>query len=1593
MAAAAARIAMAAELASLKAIKTRELALVVSGVDSLTSQSFTQWERQLKRQARLYEWPEWFLDLQLDSPDGAWSDTIELDDRNAFAVITKTTDDHAVADLIDPDGSAREAFAVVSNHHHKATVAGRSQATLDFFGSTMASTGTSIITWIAYVKRTAIIRHRVGGGTVTEADKVSVLLAGLLKEFDPIKTFLHMNNTLTWADAIVRLMDFAQTNKITELTKAGAANGKNNIFAVGDHQCHGWTANRCKFGDHCRYAHDGPGSNAPESEWYPIGANGKRQNPKNKDGRGKKGKDKKQSQPSTAFQAQVKAAIMKLNPSHVFSVVQAKAPQPTAVEAAVASLMPVPPAGTAPAAAPGGAAASVMAEGRAARVASCNLCLGPHDRRACPLLDHSATDEHIPSYTFSASTTPPASPGIPTLGAAFAVFMSLLLAFMLAPCAYVASHRPTTIPLPTFSSRGWVASAVALMIVLLLSAGAQADVARVTASCYYDQALSPQAQRLEWCADSGSNRFVTNDMKDFVRDSVVYNHTQVAVAGGNTTAPCQGTVLLTSSHGKVIQCNNVLFMPDCAKKLMPASVFTKKGCKLMFEDDMVTLMTKDGDTIFSGVEEGGLYYYECYAVQGAVRSPGPASGYFGLSSGGPNREGAKDFARKLLEAHWAYGHLHFDKLRKLLGLKKGDNPECAACTISKSRQCPLHQPHYERSTRINHRMHADLGFTQNSTWTFQLFVDDNTRMGYIDILEDGKSGVLSSWIVLKAQLENQHQPWKFAFFRSDSEPIYSTKEWADHCKSEGLEHEFSSRYRQDQNGVVERAMQTVGTAYRTMMIHGCAPPKHIPQALKHANVIRNNSPTKANKGWTPLEVEAGRRLPINPRLLQAPLFCLAYAHVYEQERPKHAARGIACVYCGYDDHNDAYYVMEWESGRFYYTADVTFHPNTFPYREDPQRTSGWLRSYEGMAPHLTERMIGQGDDQGVPTTEGQGVRRVSVRQEAYQRPDGVDLRHVPDVDVAPETVALMLLNMTELQHAQLFLNITMAVSMTACNMVMATAYFVHQWGTDPETWSEAMAGEFKVEWLMARLKEMNSFKEHGVLEIVPRADAAGHRIFKPKIVLKIKVNPPTPMEPLGTLDKFKYRLTIAALTKLMVKGIDYEEKYASTVRWNSIKILIAIAVQFDYDIVLFDIATFFLYGEQDRDVYMEQAEGWDTPEFPATDYVCLLKKAMYGLPNAPLAAQKELNTALTKDGVMHATTADDCVYVNDEHSDFYAALGAHVDDLMAVGDQGGLDEVEATLAKKFKITKSVNPSVVTGVQIIRDRPRGWLKLHQGAYVTGLLESYGMMDCHPVDTPMDPGTAKALMMLPTEETPNAATLKAYQTFVGEIIWLMKTRPDMLFAINLLSRFLQCATPAHLEMGMNRVLKYLRGSIDKGIVFTRASGAWGLSGKSDSDLAGDLNSSRSTLGVLTKLGDFGAIMASSKLERKICTSTGQAETYGMASLIKEVEWERHILRDLRHVQVGPTTVMTDNSGVFQQSTKAVNHTDVKHYRISQAFIRSKGVKGDGTVEVVTCPSLDNESDNFTKAQPAKLFAQHVAKIMGPQTPEEYAGQGKQ
>ena len=105
--------------------------------------------------------------------------------RNAYLLITTKWHGHPVENILETcaQGDAQNAFLSVRNYFHRNTQAGRTHAY-----STMANANSNITAWIAVVPRLAKILVASGGQADTAA-QLSIFLAGLLPEFENIKTF------------------------------------------------------------------------------------------------------------------------------------------------------------------------------------------------------------------------------------------------------------------------------------------------------------------------------------------------------------------------------------------------------------------------------------------------------------------------------------------------------------------------------------------------------------------------------------------------------------------------------------------------------------------------------------------------------------------------------------------------------------------------------------------------------------------------------------------------------------------------------------------------------------------------------------------------------------------------------------------------------------------------------------------------------------------------------------------------------------------------------------------------------------------------------------------------------------------------------------------------------------------------------------------------------------------------------------------------------------------------------------------------------------------------------------------------------------
>jgi hypothetical protein len=183
-----------------------------------------------------------------------------------------------------------------------------------------------------------------------------------------------------------------------------------------------------------------------------------------------------------------------------------------------------------------------------------------------------------------------------------------------------------------------------------------------------------------------------------------------------------------------------------------------------------------------------------------------------------------------------------------------------------------------------------------------------------------------------------------------------------------------------------------------------------------------------------------------------------------------------------------------------------------------------------------------------------------------------------------------------------------------------------------------------------------------------------------------------------------------------------------------------------------------------------------------------------------------------------------------------------------------------------------------------------------------------------------------------------------------------------------------TELHLQAA-NRILRYLKGTFDYGIMYKRMS-TNDLIAYTDSDYAGDLNDRKSTSGYVFLLSS-GAVSWLSKKQPIVTLSTTEAEFVAAAGCASQVVWMRRVLDQLGHLQGRSTIVMCDNSSTIKLSKNPVMHGRSKHIDVRFHFLRE--LANDGVIELLHCGSEDQIADVMTK--PLKLDSfQKFRRLMG-------------
>jgi len=491
---------------------------------------------------------------------------------------------------------------------------------------------------------------------------------------------------------------------------------------------------------------------------------------------------------------------------------------------------------------------------------------------------------------------------------------------------------------------------------------------------------------------------------------------------------------------------------------------------------------------------------------------------------------------------------------------------------------------------------------------------------------------------------------------------------------------------------------------------------------------------------------------------------------------------------------------------------------------------------------------------------------------------------------------------------------------------------------NPRTYEEALSGTDAIFWERAIHEELQAHSKNKTWEIVSLPK--GRKPIGFIWVFKIKYPEDENMR--------RHKARLCAKGCSQHADIDYGEIFSPVVRYESIRVLLAIAVQCNLKAIQFDVSTAYLNSDLEKTTYMRIPDGLEVNDKNA---VLKLNKAIYGLKQSGRCWNRKFEDFLKNLGFLQSN-ADKCVYIATiDNKKIYLAL--YVDDgLILAPDTNVLNKITDSLKLEFHITTS-DLKYFVGMEIVR-QPKS-IHIHQKNYIFKLLQKFNMVDANVVTTPADPN-----VRLKKPANGEKQCNPPYREAVGSLLFLsIVSRPDIAYAVSVVSRYLDNYDNSHWT-AVKRIFRYLKGTDNFGIVYSNQPNA--LIGYSDSDHAGDVDTRRSTTGYAFILSG-GCITWASKRQSTVSLSTTEAEFIAACEATKEAVWLRKLLNDIEHPCVLPTVLKVDNQRAIKLSKNPEFHRRSKHIDVRYQFICEKVKDCEIDTQYV---ATDNQcADIFTKA----------------------------
>ncbi|KAG7578958.1 Reverse transcriptase RNA-dependent DNA polymerase [Arabidopsis thaliana x Arabidopsis arenosa] len=1097
----------------------------------------------------------------------------------------------------------------------------------------------------------------------------------------------------------------------------------------------------------------------------------------------------------------------------------------------------------------------------------------------------------------------------------------------------------------------------------------------------------------------GISLFTSNsyDPKSLVLDSGASNHMISNPKLLENIKPALGSVKVANGHNVPIEGigsinlfskrSSAFYMPKFTSNLLSVKKTTRDlNCLAIFSPNDVKLQDiKSGNVFGQGGTKDDLYVLEDTSLNS-------------ISNNVASYMIANNVKTSVVLWHNRLGHPHSRALNLLLPGFSYDCAKCEACILGKHCKVvfPKSNTIYEKCFDL---VHSDVWTSpcasRDNHKYFVTFIDEKSKYTWVTLLPS-KDRVYDAFINFQNYVTN-HFDAKIKILRTDNGGEYTSTKLKTHLEKCGILHQTSCPYNPQQNGVAERKNRHLMEVARAMLFEKHMPKRFWGDAVLTSCYLINRIPTRILNNQSPFQVLNNQSANIDHLKVFG---SVCFVFVPGDLRNKLEPKSTKCVFIGYSTTQKGYKCYDPVMNRYYVSRDVKFMEDEAYFGEKnwegvkdlPNSTSDRAKSLRHILEHLSNGCSRQEGREAIPndgTIEAQeGGKDIAqekgndISQVASDNQQGISREERSSEEVVEENPS----SEGEVIESSSDDEIYQAPQTTQdpiytrenprrskrekkspSNWKNTRVYYNCQAVAHPiqATCSidllpkehKAFISKLDVEFVPQRYEEAKGIKEwDNAVDDEVQAMLRNHtwdeeelpqgkKCVSSKWVFTIKYKSN------GDIERYKARLVARGFTQTY--GDDYRETFAPVAKQHTVKVVLSLAVNLDWELWQMDVKNAFLQGELEEEVYMTPPPGLEN--LVASGKVLRLRKAIYGLKQSPRAWYHKLSSTLKANG-FKKSESDHTLFTLQNDQGIVVVL-IYVDDLIISGsNKEGIKSIKTSLHNAFDIKDLGVLKYFLGIEVCRS-PEG-LFLSQRKYTLDLLKLTGKLGAKPVSTPLEPGY-KVNRKGEKDDRPYHCP-EQYRRLVGKLIYLTYTRPDISFAVNQVSQHMKEPTVYHWSM-VDRILKYLKGSPGQGIWMGKNSSTE-IVGYCDADYGGDRNDRHSTTGFCTFIGG-NLVTWKSKKQKVVSCSSAEAEYRAMKKLTNELTWLKALLKDFGIEQKTPITFHCDNQAAIHIANNPVFHERTKHVEIDCHKTREK--IEDGTILPCYTESSDQLADIFTKA----------------------------